>query len=351
MQLCKAAAFAYDWTMAAHALCPPLELPEERLYTRCLFCGGRFPHSALFSRIPPGERFAYDAGRGRVWSICGRCTRWNLIPAEERFDAIEELERAVRDRAILLGATANISLHEVDDLTIIRIGRADLQENAAWRYGRELLARNADYWRRRTQYSAATAGALASVAGWISGVRMDRVWGPNGTADIVRWQRFGSVVWRGRERCSSCGSVLHTLHFDSSWWLYPRIQGGSLIMGVPCTRCDPWTPANVFDLTAEHAEIVLRRALAYQHVTGADERDVATATTLLRRAGSPERLIVDLSTGRQSLYRLGRVQTLSLEIAANELAERRALQLRLQSLETEWRIEEPLAAIVDDELS
>lgn len=349
--LCGTGTPIYVQRMIAAHRYPPLEAPEERLYSRCLFCGCGFPHSTLFSRVPPGDRVAYDAERGRVWSICGRCTRWNLIPAEERFDAIDELERAVRDRALFVGATAHISLHQVDDLSILRVGRADLLERTAWRYGRELLARHASYWRPRTQYVAATAGALASVAEWLGGFRLERGWGPTGAADIVRWQRFGSVAWHGRVGCRYCGSVLHTLHFDSSWWLYPRIREGQLIVGVPCTRCDPWTPQNVFDLGGESALTVLRRALAYQHIAGADERELAAAVALLNRARSAERLITELSTGRASLYRLGRVHTLSLEIAANHLAERSALQLRLHGLEAAWRIEESLAEIVDDELS
>lgn len=329
----------------------PLEAPDERLYANCLFCGCRFLHSSLFSRVPPGDRLAYDPERGRVWSICGRCTRWNLIPAEERFDAIDELERVVHDRAFLLATTANISLHEVDDLSIIRIGRAQLVERTAWRYGRELVARNAAYWRPRTRFAAATASAVAQLGERLGTLKLDRHWGPSGIADILRWQRFGSVAWNGRVRCTSCGSILHTLHFDTSWWLYPRVEDGRLIVGVPCTRCDPWTPRNVFDVTGENAHTVLRRALAYQHIAGATERDLAAATTLLQRAGSAERLITELSTGRSSLWRLGRAHTVALEIATNHLVERRALEVRLRGVEAEWRIEESLAAIVDDELS
>jgi hypothetical protein len=107
----------------------------------------------------------------------------------------------------------------------------------------------------------------------------------------------------------------------------------------------------VFDLDGESADEVLRRSLAYQHIAGATERDLARAVELLERAGSAERRVAELSTGRTSLYRLGRVHTISLDIAVNELAERRALQLRLYGLESDWRIEEALAGIVDDELS
>ena len=327
-----------------------LTAPEDRLYAHCLFCGCEFPHSSLFSRVPPGDRLAYDPLRARIWSICGRCKRWNLIPLEERLDAVDELERTVHDSAAMLAATDNIALYETDDLTIIRIGRAPLIERAVWRYGRELVARDAAYNRRRTQLATMTTGALARVGERLGAWKLDRDWGPSGAADILRWQRFGSVAWEGRSGCNYCGSVLHTLHFDSSWWLYPRMEDNRLVVGVPCTRCDPWTPRNVFDVTGEEALVLLRRALAYQHIAGATERDVHQAARLIEQVGSVERLLGQLA-GRSTLWGLGRVRTIALEIAANQVAERHQLELHLHHVEAEWRIEESLARIVDDELS
>lgn len=328
-----------------------LDAPVDRLYPRCLFCGSEFPRSALFDRVPPGNRLAYDPARGRIWSICGRCRRWNLIPLEERLDALDTLERVVTDRAMLRAATDNVALYDVDDLAILRIGRAPVVERAAWRYGRELLARGLSYGRRRTRLAAFTAGAVAFAGETIGAWKLDRDWGPSGTADILRWQRFGSVAWRGRTACPFCASVLHTLHFDSSWWLYPRIDDGRLIVGVPCTRCDPWTPEKVFDLTGEDAHLVLRRVLAYQQVGIPRDREVHEAASIVQRAGSADRLLQELSTGRSSLWRLGRERRIALQIALDHVAEKRMLELRLEGIEAEWRVEEDLARIVDEELS
>jgi hypothetical protein len=329
----------------------PADARAERLYTRCLFCGCGFSRNALFDSVPPGERLAYDPARGRIWSICTRCHRWNLIPIDDRFDAVDVLERVIRDRAHFLAGTANITWYEVDDLSVVRVGRAPLVERVSWRYGRELVRRGVAYERPRTKLAAATVGALARVGELCGAWQLDRDWGPSGAADILRWQRFGSVAWTGRTPCPYCYSVLHTLHFDVSWWLRPRIDGGRLVVGVPCTRCDPWTPRNVFDVTGASAQQLLRRVLAYQHVAGAGERDVAHAAKLIERAGSAERLVHDLSDGRTSLWSLGPLRTLALEIAANHLSERSVLELRLHALEAEWRIEEVLAGIVDEELS
>jgi hypothetical protein len=329
----------------------PLSSPDDRLFARCMYCGRGFAHSVLFSRVPPGTSFAYDPLTGRIWSICGRCRRWNLIPLNERFEAVEELERHLRDRGRCVAATANIALYHSDDLELIRIGAALPVERAAWRYGRQLTARAAANQRPHRRIALLTAGAVARAGESIGAWKLDGDWGPSGIVDVLRWQRFGIVAWNGRSHCSYCGSVLHTLHFDSSWWLYPRFVQDELVVGVPCTRCDPWTPKHVFDVTGDDAHLLLRRALAYQHVSGADERTVEDATQLIRAAGSPETLLRGMSSGRSSLWRLGPLQTLALEMSANHLAERRALETWLAGVEAEWRAEEELARIVDRDLS
>ena len=329
----------------------PLLDPDERLHTRCMYCRTAFPHSSLFSRIPPGTRFAYDPESGRVWSICNRCRRWNLIPLEERFEAVEELERAVRDDGTCIAATANIALYHTEELVLVRIGSALAVERAVWRYGRQLTARVPSNQRAHRRLALMTAGAVARAGESIGAWKLDGDWGPAGVVDVLRWQRFGSVAWNGRSGCPYCGSVLHTLHFDSSWWLYPRMEEGRLVIGVPCTRCDPWTPKNVFDVTGDDAHVLLRRALAYQHVTGADERTVARATQLIHDAGSADALVQRLSSGRASLWRLGPLHTLAFEIAANHLAERRALENGLHGMLAEWRAEDEIARIVDGDLT
>lgn len=323
----------------------------ERLYPRCLFCGGAFPASALFGRVPPGDRLVYDPLRSRLWSTCQRCGRWNLAPLEERPDAIEELERVVRDAGVLLAATENVALYHYEDLSVVRIGPAPPAERATWRYGRELRARAAAWRRPGTRLTVLAFGAIAHLGEAAGAWKLDRGWGPSAAADALRWGRFGREAWAGRSRCRHCGSVLLSLRFDISWWLYPRVEDGRLVVGVPCTRCDPWTPRNVFDVSGAEAELVLRRVLAYQHVAGACESRVREATSLIEGSGSSARLLRELADGRNSLWRLGPLRSLALDMALNDLAERRQLVLWLKGIEAEWRDEDELATIVDGELS
>jgi hypothetical protein len=331
----------------------------ERLFRHCLFCSRAFRPAEACSQLPPGRKLAFDPDRMRLWSICDGCRRWNLIPIEERVDAIWRLERMVRDEAELITASHNISLHRAGDITIVRIGHASSLDQALWRYGRQLRARNASYNSRGTRFSTRALGAVAYIGDSMRLLDLDIKWGPDAFADVLRWKQFGLDAWHGRSRCPHCNSVLHTLRFDMSWWLYPRIEeDGTLVVGVPCTRCDPWTPRNVFDIRGPEAESLLRRVLAYQHIAGAQEQQVREASSLIRdagalirEAGGARELVRDSAAGRQSLWRLGEVRTLALEMSLNQNAEQKLLDSRLRTIEQSWRREEEIAAIIDDELT
>ena len=335
---------------ASLAAVPPHH--TERLYTRCIFCHRPFPENDTFGRVPPGRRIAYDPAHGRLWAVCDNCTRWNLIPIEERADAVWHLERFIRDGAELISATDQISLHRYADITIVRVGRASLAEQAWWRYGRQLRRRRAQFESPGARISAVAYGAVAYIGDAVGVMDVDITWDRTAFADILRWRHFGWAAWHGRTRCPHCNSVLRTLRFDLSWWLYPRFDdNGKLVVGVPCSRCDPWTPRNVFDLRGSQAENVLRRVLAYQHISGANERMVKDAASEITRAGGLSAYTHTLATGERSLWRMGPSRTLALEIALNDTVERRMLDTELHALEQQWLEEERIARIIDEELT
>jgi hypothetical protein len=88
-----------------------------------------------------GHRIAFDGERGRLWVVCERCRRWNLSPLDERWEAIEECERTYRDTPESF-STDNIGLARLGGgLELVRIGRPQRREFAAWRYGRQFLRR------------------------------------------------------------------------------------------------------------------------------------------------------------------------------------------------------------------
>ena len=324
------------------------------MISRCVFCHKRFAENHEFPRFRTSRRIAYDPVRGRLWAVCDACHRWTLCPIEEREAALYELERAVRDSARPVAHTANISLLQVGDVLLVRVGAAGLAEQAWWRYGRELRRRKSAFESPRSKVTAYTFGALQA-AGRLLGLADDDVaidWDDTPVADILRWRRFGWAAWHGRERCPFCNSTLRALRYDQSWWVYPlRGEDGGLDVGVPCTRCDPWTPENVYRLRGSQAENVLRRCLAYQNISGAGDGLIRQAANVIEDAGSATAFAEEAAGRRQCLWKMGPTGTVALEIALNESVEQRLLHLEAGMLEFLWRQEEELARIIDEELT
>jgi hypothetical protein len=177
-------------------------------------------------------------------------------------------------------------------------------------------------------------------------------WADTPMADILRWRRFGWAAWHGRETCPYCNSKLVALRYEMSWWVYP-LQGedGRLGVGIPCQRCDPWTPEKVYELHGDVAENVMRRVLAYQNIGGASERKITDAAKVIEQAGSAGEFAMGSTQKRESLWKMGNTGTIALEIALNETVERRMLDLEVRALEFLWKKEEELARIIDHELT
>lgn len=324
------------------------------MLTRCVFCRKPFPANETLVRLSGGRRLAYDPGRGRLWVVCGHCHRWNLHAVEDRLEALHELERGVRDRGHYLAGTANVSLFDLGDLSVVRVGRAGLAEQAWWRYGRELHRRRRQFHSPASRLTAYAYGALAYVgeALGLGDEDLSITWDDTPVADILRWRRFGWAAWYGRADCPFCGSTLRALRYDLSWWVQPMWkEGGELAVGVPCPRCDPWTPEKVYLLQGTEAENALRRVLAYQHISGASEKTLRDAARAIEEQGDAEAYARAVGGGGTSLWSLGSVRSIALEIALNETVEERLLGLEVRALEAIWRREEEMARIIDEELT
>ena len=304
--------------------------------------------------MPAGRRIAYDPEHGRLWTVCEGCYRWNLAPIEDREATLYELERIARDHSKLVAQTANISLLSAGPLTLVRVGAASLAETAWWRYGRELRRRKASYDSTRSKVTAVTFGAVAYVGEMIGltdwDVSID--WEDTPVADILRWRRFGWAAWHGRAECPYCNSTLRALRYDLTWWVYPlQADDGRLGVGIPCPRCDPWTPEKVYTLHGDAAENVLRRSLAYQNIMGATERSIRDAARSIEEAGSAGDYALEATNRHECLWKMGSTRTIALEIALNESVERRMLDLEVRALEFIWKKEEELARIIDEQLT
>ena len=105
------------------------------MYSTCLFCHDSLGRNDAIEHFPVGRRLAFDGAKGRLWVVCRKCERWNLTPLEERWEAIEECERAFRDTKLRV-STDHIGLARLKEgLELVRIGEPQRPEMAAWRYG------------------------------------------------------------------------------------------------------------------------------------------------------------------------------------------------------------------------
>jgi hypothetical protein len=326
------------------------------MYQRCLVCHTPFPANESLEHFPLGIRIAFDPGKGRLWAVCKECKRWSLAPIEERWEALEELEKLTRDRARLLSKTDNIALLRAENLEIVRVGHANLAEQSWWRYGTELAKRRKNY---KTLSVAGAIGAGAAIWGGMAtgGMSFIAAWIlwdklPGTIPDAARWFRFGGDVWRGRAKCPICGQGIRRIPYRArdKLILSHRGEGDPTEIALRCPRCGDHREGGLH-LTGPQAEHTLRRVLAYHHFEGASERTVTSATRLIQEAGSPSDLTRILLRDGKRLGNLGRTGGIALEIAANESSEQRLLELELNELEAHWKTEEELAAIIDGELT
>ncbi len=379
------------------------------MFSRCLFCHRDLPANEALEHYPYGRRLAYDPVRGRLWAVCPACRRWNLAPIEERWEALEELEKTVKDRSRLLSQTDNIALLRSGELEIVRVGRANLTEEAWWRYGAELVKRRRTY---QLLTAAGVGGVVALMAGGVvGGFGVFGGWWIMGRAArqlprLGRALKFGTTAWQGHAACPRCGRQLTRVPFKYRGALVARPDGEeSLVLQLRCPRCqaeaegmrlppldlggvgpldarERWRNGNErrlrrwdrafpmgrvdapaysgrpllpegtgFLITGVEAEHTLRRILAYQNYAGAKEAQVRSATSLIESAGSAPSLAQRLTGNGRRLSSIDATSAIALEIAVTEDRERRLLELELEALEERWREEEEIAAIVDGELT
>jgi hypothetical protein len=66
------------------------------VYTTCLYCAAELGANDVIEHQQVGRRLAFDAAQGRLWVVCTLCARWNLVPFEQRLEAIDDCERHFR---------------------------------------------------------------------------------------------------------------------------------------------------------------------------------------------------------------------------------------------------------------
>lgn len=353
------------------------------MYATCLFCHAALGTNESIEHFPIGKRLAFDAAKGRLWVVCQQCERWNLSPLDERFEAIEEAERAYRDTKKRV-TTDQVGLARLRDGTdLIRIGEPLRPEFAAWRYG--------DTFGRRTRRRV-LLGASAAVAG--AGVASSIVLGVSAIAGATAAFGFlpsvafhGWYQWhKGYRRLtlldndgkpiklSPHGLSFAMLTFQHHGGDEPdQIKLGLMDSNVPKPPrtfhprllLQQVTSANYefSHLDGTAATHALASILAVTNASAGTSAKIQAAVATAESAASPFKLLTSMTAEqkRQSRKRvraapaieiamasdLPPVVRLALEMSLHEESERRALQGELHELTQRWKEAEEVAAISD----
>ncbi|MEP6492387.1 MAG: hypothetical protein ABJF01_06905 [bacterium] len=342
------------------------------MYSTCLFCNESLGANETVEDFPVGRRLAYDAAKGRLWVVCHHCSRWNLSPLEERWEAIEACEKAFRATTVRV-STDNIGLARMSEgLELIRIGAPLRPEFAAWRYGRHFGKR-----RRRTQLIAGSGVAAAAVAGIALGPTLAPaltlgalsiivipgittimgvipIVGMLAARDYIQHDRVVARLANDRRVVTVRAKHLNNIE------LSVHGHDGPAALAVPHDR--GWTEFT--GTAAIHATSVL---IAGANRYGAARASVQDAVKQIEGAGDASAFLSAAST--RNGWRGGKVfsllnhyrglgamhlsatERLALEMSVHEESERRAMEGELAVLENAWRDAETIAAICDDELS
>ncbi len=379
------------------------------MYRTCIFCSADLGSNDVLEFFPVGRRLAFDARKGRLWAICRKCTRWNLAPIEERWEAVEEAEEKFRGSR-LRAQSENIGMAKMPDGTeLVRIGSALPVEFAAWRYGSQLVKRRA-HLHMAVGAGLVTGGLIVVGLPLIAGVGLPLTMiNPimQVSAQMMRERAARRVVVKLPPEDSPTGNwlVLRRRHLNDAQLDY---KGGWLGLSILDPRPLPWYRSHAyagFDsedrimLTGQPAHMLASRAMVDYNSSGASQKDVANALRAIEEAGSPDafirrvgeasRVIIPpgpslrraerrarrargerigprkiigtfrgerldvrpdgVKVGQRSAPRnfLPRTEALALEMALHEEAERRAMEGELAILEDAWREAEQIARIAD----
>jgi hypothetical protein len=343
------------------------------MYSTCLFCHGSLGRNESIEHFAVGRRLAFDAKKGRLWVVCPGCTRWNLSPLEERWEAIEHCEREFRATHVRV-STTHVGMAKLrDGLELVRIGEPLRPEFAAWRYGAQIQRR-----RKRMRI----AGGAGIAAGAVAVPAALPVLGALGGAGQLLTVMLGG---------GAITAYLATTFFSPPWALMYETMKNDLLSERVATRVavgrriltirfkhlrdaefegrgdDELPGLRVTHDYGEHrfeGEQALRTAgklLTRANWRGGTPAEVDTAVQRIDRAGDAAQLLSSTAfiaqrlRGRRlmagwremNMLNVSYSERLALEMAVHEESERRAFEGELNALETAWREAEEIAAIAD----
>jgi hypothetical protein len=332
------------------------------MYSTCLFCNGDLGRNESIEHFQVGRRLAFDAAKGRLWVVCRKCERWNLTPLEERWEAIEECERAFRGTRLRV-STDQIGLARLrEGLELVRIGDPQRPEMASWRYGDQFGRR------RRKQYLIGGGVVLLAGAVIVAGP-MTGIIGAGAFSPLTNLITSGSQIYRARTLIavpSPGGEQLRTRLADLDR-VRLDVVDDELTLSVPvAVKGGPWwrhaKSRETRTLNGEDAVRAAGALLPRVNQGGGNAGQIQNAVDIVEEAGDPAALFKRVAREqamndsrrfgnpkrRNSLKRVPVATRLALEMATHEESERRALEGELYLLEEAWQAADEIAAIADD---
>jgi hypothetical protein len=352
------------------------------VFATCLFCNGPLGANDSIESFPVGRRLAFDAKKGRLWVVCSRCGRWNLSPLDERWNAIDQCERAYRSTTLRV-STDNIGLARLGDgLELVRVGAPLRPEFAAWRYGSRFNRR-----RRRIQLAAGGTAAAAAVVG----IAVAPALAPfllTGTISIIAvpglttimgavpmiglvaardYLRDDRVIARLVPPAAERAARAPSFAFGREHPLIVRARqmSGSSLRIAPdgAATLHVVHDGGIARYDGTSALQTASVLIASSNRLGASDGQVRTAVSRIERRGDAAsylasvshlgaargRVMSMLNSYRQlGALRLDPAERLALEMAMHEETERRALEGELALLAAAWKEAEEIAAIADE---
>lgn len=340
------------------------------MYSTCLFCHTALGANQAVEHFPIGRRLAFDAAKGRLWVVCLKCERWNLTPIEERWEAIEECERSYRATKLRV-STDQIGLARIaEGLELVRIGKPQRPEFAAWRYGDQ-------FGRRRQKTIIQGVAVFAGVAtipfiGPVLGLSIGAAGG-----NLLNLANLSYSVYSARRVVArvhdSDGSVLEVRGRDAreAVMLPPTAReawGLRVTYSAPSDRAVPWwrygNNQEQVDLRGHDAMRAAAQLLPRFNAYGASSRRIKSAVALATEYEDPSNVFdraarIAATEGRRRVFltdsteaaRLSSVPAevrLALEMVSHEESERRALEGELNLLAEAWKEAEEIAGISDN---
>jgi len=328
------------------------------MWHHCTVCSADLGENSEVEHFPVSERIAYDPERGRLWAICHRCDRWNLSPLEDRWEALEDLEKLWERTTVRVSSESMALARTLGGMWIVRVGdKGGGDEFAFWRWGRDgkwlTKSRRPLHW---GWLAGGVAGAgltaMAPIAAPILGaVALKTYFALSTTEDFNTALVIDGDGRADRIAKNELRNLGLTPRDDDLGWSI-QMQRMMDANGRPVSNWnDPnYETVGYVEYTGAAALQIARRALPIVNRRRFSDRRIVEALKEIEGAPSTAEFLPHVASQKPrwvALKYYPESLRLGIEMALFQQREREAMEGQLERLEAEWEEAERLAAISD----